>query len=130
MGGQVTMMFDQVSTAGGHVRGGKLRALGVTTLQRSPLFPNVPTLNESGLPGYEDVTWNGIVAPRATPPAVLQRLNREIARVVANPEFHKRYGERGIELVASPSPAEFSAYIKSEAEAFAKLAREQRIKAE
>src|SRR5438876_10943052 len=71
LGGQITMMFDQVSTSGGHVKAGKLRALGVTTLERSPLFPEVPTLDEQGLKGYEDVTWNGIVAPAAVPRDVL-----------------------------------------------------------
>jgi len=130
MGGQVAMMFDQVSTSAAHIKAGKLRALGVTTLTRSPLFPDVPTLDESGLAGFEDVTWNGYVAPAGTPPEVLTRLHAEIARAVNRPEFRQRYLERGIETRASASPQEFSAYIKSEAEAFAALAREAGIKAE
>ena len=130
MGGQVAMMFDQVSTSAAHIRAGKLRALGVTTLTRSPLFPDVPTLDESGLAGFEDVTWNGYVAPAGTPPEVLTRLHAEIARAVNRPEFRQRYLERGIETLASASPQEFSAYIKSEAEAFAALAREVGIQAE
>src|SRR5207244_4059802 len=108
----------------------ELRALGVTTLTRSPLFPDVPTLDESGLAGFEDVTWNGYVAPAGTPLEVLTRLHAEIARAVNRPEFRQRYLERGIETLASASPQEFSAYIKSEAEAFAALAREAGIKAE
>jgi tripartite-type tricarboxylate transporter receptor subunit TctC len=130
MGGQVTLMFDQVSTSASHVRGGKLRALGVTTLTRSPLFPDLPTLDEQGLIGFNDVTWNGYVAPASTPRAVLARLHAEIEKTVNQPEFRKRWLERGIETVASASPEEFSSYIKSEADAFAKLAREAGIKAE
>ena len=130
MGGQITMLFDQVSTSAAHVRSGKLRALGVTTLTRSPLFPEVPTLDESGLTGFEDVTWNGFVAPAATPREVLARLHAAIAKVVSEPEFRKRWLERGIETLASASPEDFSAYIRSEAAAFAKLAREAGIKSE
>ena len=130
MGGQVAMMFDQVSTSAAHIKAGKLRALGVTTLTRSPLFPDVPTLDESGLTGFEDVTWNGYVAPAGTPREVLTRLHAEIARAVSQPEFRQRYLERGIETRASASPEGFSAYIRSEAAAFAALAREAGIKAE
>ena len=130
MGGQITMMFDQVSTSAGHVRGGKLRALAVTTLERSPLFAEVPTLDESGLKGYEDVTWNGIVAPAGVPREIVSRLNGEIRKIMANPEFVRRYAERGIEMRASASPEEFTAYIRSEADAFAKLVKDAGMKAE
>jgi tripartite-type tricarboxylate transporter receptor subunit TctC len=130
MGGQITMMFDQVSTAAPQIRAGKVHVLGVTTKTRSPLFPDVPTLDESGLPGFDDVTWNGYVAPAGTPRDVLARLHAEIARAVNNPEFRKRWLERGIETGASASPAEFSAYIKDEAESFVKLALGAGIKAE
>ena len=130
MGGQVAMMFDQVSTSAGHVKGGKLRALGVTTKARSAVLPEVPTLHEQGLTDFEDVTWNGIVAPAATPREVLVRLNAEVSRVMSNAEFRKKYLDRGIEMVASRSPEEFSAYVKSEAESFARLVREAGIKTE
>jgi tripartite-type tricarboxylate transporter receptor subunit TctC len=130
MGGQVAMMFDQVSTSAGHVKGGKLRALGVTTKTRSPVLPEVPTLHEQGLTDFEDVTWNGLVAPAGTPRDVLTRLHSEIAKAVAKEDFRKRYLERGIELVASRAPQEFSAYVKSEADAFARLVREAGIKVE
>jgi tripartite-type tricarboxylate transporter receptor subunit TctC len=130
MGGQITMMFDQVSTSAGHVRGGKLRTLAVTTLERSPLFPEVPTLDESGLKGYEDVTWNGIVAPAGVPREIVAKLNGEIRRIMANPEFVKRYAERGIQMKASASPEEFTAYIRSEADGFAKLVKDAGMKAE
>ena len=130
MGGQVTMMFDQISTAMGHVKGGKLRALGVTTLERSPLFPDLPTLDEQGLKGYEDVTWNGIVAPAGVPREIVSRLNNEVKKIMANPEFTKRYAERGIDMRASASPEEFTAYIRSEADGFVKLVKDAGMKAE
>jgi tripartite-type tricarboxylate transporter receptor subunit TctC len=130
MGGQVAMMFDQVSTSAGHVKGGKLRALGVTTKTRSPVLPDVPTLHEQGLTDFEDVTWNGIVAPAGTPREILGRLHQEITRAVNRADFRAKYLERGIELVASRSPEELSAYVKSEAEAFARLVREAGIKVE
>jgi tripartite-type tricarboxylate transporter receptor subunit TctC len=130
MGGQVAMMFDQVSTSASHVKGGKLRALGVSTKSRSAVLPDVPTLHEQGLTDFEDVTWNGIVAPKGTPPEILGRLNSEVNRVMKSEEFRRKYLERGIEMVASRSPQEFSAYVKSEAESFAKLVREAGIKVE
>jgi tripartite-type tricarboxylate transporter receptor subunit TctC len=130
MGGQIAMMFDQVSTSGPQVRGGKVRALGVTTKARSAVLPEVPTLHEQGLTDFEDVTWNGIVAPAGTPREVLVRLNSEVQRVMSSAEFRQRYLERGIEMVASRSPEEFGAYVKSEADAFVKLVREAGIKVE
>ena len=130
LGGQITLMFDQVSTSVGHIRSGKLRAIGVTSKTSAAILPDVPTLHVTGLPGFDDVTWNGVVAPAGTPREVLVRLQTEIAKVLSNPEFRRRYLERGIELVASASPEEYAAYIKSEAEDFVKLAREANIRAE
>jgi tripartite-type tricarboxylate transporter receptor subunit TctC len=130
IGGQVALMFDQVSTSAAQVRGGKLRALGVTTLARSPLFPDLATLDEQGLTGFNDVTWNGYVAPAGTPREVLARLHAEIAGAVSQPAFRQRWLERGIETLASASPEEFSAFVKSEAEAFARLARDAGIRAD
>jgi tripartite-type tricarboxylate transporter receptor subunit TctC len=130
VGGQVAMMFDQVSTSVSQIQSGKLRALGVTTLARSPLLPNVPTLDESGLRGYEDVTFNAIMAPAGTPREIVARLHAEIARAWRSPVLQKRFAERGIELAASSSPEEFSAYVKSEVARYARLAREANIKAE
>jgi tripartite-type tricarboxylate transporter receptor subunit TctC len=130
MGGQIAMMFDQVSTSAGHIKGGKIRGLGVTTLTRSAVLPDVPTLDEQGLKGFEDVTWNGIVAPAGTPHDVLLRLHAEITRATNQPEFRRKYLERGIEIVASPSPEAFSSYIRSEADGFAKLVKDAGIAVE
>jgi len=130
MGGQINMMFDQVSTSGPQVKGGKVRALGVTTIARTAVLPEVPSLHELGLTNFEDVTWNGIVAPAATPKEILNRLQGAIAKALSNPELQKRYLERGIELTASESPEQFSAYVKSQADGFATLVREAGIKVE
>jgi tripartite-type tricarboxylate transporter receptor subunit TctC len=128
--GHVTIMYDQISTSAPYINSGKLRGLAVTSLKRSPMFPQLPTVDESGVPKFEEVTFNGIVAPAGTPREVLARLNAEIAKSVRAPELHRRYLERGIELTASGSPDEFSAYIKAEFEKKAKLARETGIKIE
>ncbi|HET7766232.1 MAG TPA: tripartite tricarboxylate transporter substrate binding protein [Burkholderiales bacterium] len=130
IGGQIAMMFDQVSTSAPQIRAGKVRPLAVTGLQRSPLLPDVPTVDESGLAGYEDITFNGLVAPAGTPHEVLVRLNRAVAGAVSEPDLHKRFIERGIELKASASPEEFGAYIKAEAEKKKRLAQEAGIKPE
>lgn len=128
--GQVTMMFDQVSTSAPHVRAGKLRPLAVTSLKRSPLFPEVPTMDESGAKGFEDITFNGLVAPAGTPPAIQSRLNAEVGKAVLARELHKRFLDMGVELAASTSPAEFGAYIKAEFDKKAKLAKEAGIRLE
>ena len=126
--GQVTMMFDQVSTSGPHIRAGKLRPLAVTSLRRSPLFAEVPTMDESGAKGFEDITINGLVAPAGTPQAILERLNAAVGKAVADPAVHKRYLDIGVELTASASPEEFMRMIKAEFDKKAKLAREAGIR--
>src|ERR1700704_1396599 len=116
IGGQVAMMFDQVSTSAPQIKGGKVRPLAVTSLKRSPLLPEVPTVDESGLAGYEDITFNGLVAPAGTPREVLARLHRAVAGAVRAPDLYKRFIERGVELKASASPEEFSGHIRAEFE--------------
>lgn len=128
--GNVQIMFDQVSTAKPYVDSGRLRALGVTSLKRSPLFPDVPTIDESGLKGYEEITLNGLIAPAGAPREALARLHAEVSRIVRLPELRKRYIERGIELVASASPDEFTVAIKTEFDKKAKLARDTGMRLE
>ncbi|HKA44749.1 MAG TPA: tripartite tricarboxylate transporter substrate binding protein [Burkholderiales bacterium] len=128
--GQVTMMFDQVSTSIPYISSGKLRGIAVTSLKRSSLVPDLPTIDESGVPGYEEVTFNGLVAPAGTAREILARLNSEITKAVNAPELHKRFLERGVELTASPSPDAFTAYIKAEFVKKAKLVREAGIRIE
>lgn len=128
--GQVTMMFDQVSTSAAHVKAGKLRGLAVTSRKRSPLFPDLPTIDEAGVPGFEDITFNGLVAPAGTSGEILTRLHAEVAKAVRVPELRNRFLEMGVELTASASPDDFTAYVKAEFAKKAKLAREAGIKAE
>jgi len=130
IGGQLSMMFDQVSTSAPQIKAGKVRALAVTSLKRSPLLPEVPTVDESGVPGYEDITFNGLVAPAGTARGVLVRLNRAVAEAVASPDLNKRFIERGVELTASASPEAFTEYIRAEFEKKGRLAREAGIKSE
>ncbi len=130
IGGQVMVMFDQVGTSAAYIKAGKLRPLGITTRTRTPLFPDLPTIAEAGLPGYEDFTINGLLAPAGTPREILARLHGEVAKIAGSPELHKRFLDQGIELVASSSPDDFTAYIKAEVARYAKLARESGIKVE
>ena len=130
VGGQIMMMYDQVSTSAPLVQAGKLRALAVTSRTRSNLFPGVPTIDEAGVKGYEAITFNGLLAPAGTPREVLARIQGEVAKAVAVPALHNSFLERGIDLVASSSPEEFTAYIRNEVEANAKLARSAGIKAQ
>jgi tripartite-type tricarboxylate transporter receptor subunit TctC len=128
--GQVTMMFDQVSTSAPHIISGKLRGLAVTSLRRSPLFPKLPTIDESGVSGFEDITFNGLVAPAGTPREIVARLQAEVAKAVRVPDLNKRFLERGVELAASASPEEFAAHIQAEFVKKARLAREAGIRVE
>jgi tripartite-type tricarboxylate transporter receptor subunit TctC len=130
MAGQVMMMFDQVSTSAPHVKSGKLRALAVTSTTRSSLFPDLPTVDESGVKGYEAITYNGLLAPAGTPREALARLHSEVAKAVAIPAFRASFLERGVELVASPSPDSFTTYVRNEVTVSAKLARNAGIKAQ
>ena len=128
--GQVMMMYDQVSTSHPHVKAGKLKALAVTSSTRSNLFPELPTIDEAGVKGYEAITFNGLLAPAGTPREVLSRLQAEVAKVVAAPALRNNFLERGVELTASSSPDQFTAYVRNEVAANAKLARNAGIKAQ
>ncbi len=124
VGGHVMLRFDQVSTSLPHIRSGKLRALGVTTLKRSALLPETPTIAEAGLPGFQDSTFNGLMAPAGTPRAVLERLRAEVAKTAAVTELRNRYSEMGIELVSSATPEDFGGFLRKHVEEFIKLARD------
>jgi tripartite-type tricarboxylate transporter receptor subunit TctC len=124
VGGHVMMRFDQVTTSLAFIRSHKLRALAVTTLTRSPVLPEVPTLDESGLKGFDDSTFNGLMAPAGTPHEIVERLRAEVAKAVAVPELRDRFREQGIELVASASPEEFGAFLRKEIDQFSKLAQQ------
>jgi len=113
MGGQVNMTFDNITTAWPLAKGGKLRALAVTTAKRSPVAPDVPTLAESGLPGYEVGSWQGVFAPAGTPPEIVRRLNTEIVKIINSPDVQKKLLELGAEPVGNSSE-EFATLVKAE----------------
>ena len=129
LGGQVQLMFSDMPIALPHARSGKLRALAVTGAQRTPLVPGMPTVAESGLPGYALDNWWGILAPRGVPPDIVARLNAEIVRIHGLPDVKERYAGLGVEAVSS-TPQRFTEYIKSEAARFGKLLRETGAKVE
>ena len=128
VGGQVMIMFDEMISSLPYVRGGKLRALGVTTPTRSPLLPNTPTIDEAGVKGFEDSTFTGLMTPAGTPPEVLTRLHSEVTRAVQVPQLRQTFLEVGVELTASPSPDAFTAYVRKEYEKKLKVIRQAKIK--
>jgi tripartite-type tricarboxylate transporter receptor subunit TctC len=126
LGGQVTMSFDTITPVLPHIKSGKLRALAVTTSKRSASLPDVPTLDEAGLKGFNIGTWFGVLAPAATPKDILARLNTEMVKVIQSPEFRKRMDEIGAEPVGD-SAEQMAQQIKSETEKFAKLVKEAKV---
>ncbi|MBI5907610.1 MAG: tripartite tricarboxylate transporter substrate binding protein [Burkholderiales bacterium] len=111
--GQVSVMFETGPGALPHVRSGKLKALAVGSAARSSAAPSLPTVAESGLPGFDAVAWIGLVAPRGTPPAIITRLNAEVTRILKLPEIKDRFQALGAEP-AGNTPEQFAAYIQSE----------------
>lgn len=118
--GEVALMFSPASTVLPHVKSGRLRALAVTTVSRLPSLPELPTVAESGLKGYETITWFGFVAPARTQQAVLTRLNAEIVKVLALPEVRQQFAAQGIEVLGG-TPAQFAAYIQQEIAKWARV---------
>ncbi len=129
LGGQVQLMFSTMPPALPHVKDGKLRALAVTNAKRSPATPELPTIDEIALPGFEANTWHGVVVPAGTPAAVVARLNREIVAILHLPDVVERLSVQGAEPVGS-TPEEFAAYIRSETVKWAKVVRDSGAKAE
>lgn len=113
LGGQVQMMFTAPATALPHIRSGRLRALGISSLRRSPLAPELPTVSEGGVAGFEGGAWYGVVVPVRTSQSIVTRLNADIVRVLHLPEVKERMSNQGVELVGS-TPQQFAEFIKSE----------------
>ena len=129
MGGQVPIMFDAIPAVLPHVKSGKLRGLGIATLTRSPLLPDLPTIAESGFPGFEAVGWIGIVAPAKTPEPILEKLNREIVRILKEPDVRERLNSLAFTPVGN-TRSEYGAFIKSEIAKWGKAVKESGAKAE
>jgi tripartite-type tricarboxylate transporter receptor subunit TctC len=129
MAGEVSLMFANLADIGSQIRGGRVKALAVTALKRADLFPSVPTMVEAGVPDFEITSWFGLMAPAATPAPIVARLNAEVVKVLARDDVKSTLGAQSLN-VASSSPEQFTAHIKSEIARFTRIARTANIKAE
>lgn len=127
--GQVTMYFGSMPASLPQIRSGRLRGLAVTSLQRSAAAPDLPTVAESGFPGFEAVTWIGAVAPAGVPSGIVNRLNRELVEIVRTPEVRNKLVAQGAEPLTA-TPEQFGAYIRSEIDKWAKVVRQSGISAQ
>jgi tripartite-type tricarboxylate transporter receptor subunit TctC len=122
LGGQVDLMFDAIPTMAEHVRAGKVKAFGTTGSARSPVMPDVPTIAEAGVPGYEAVIWLGLMAPKGTPPAIVNRLHDEVARIVSSPEIAKAWIAQGATPM-SMSVDDFGRYLAQDIDKWARIVK-------
>ena len=123
LAGQVQLMFDNLANALPNVKAGKLRALAVTTLARSPAVPDLPTIAESGLPGFDLTTWFGLLVPAGTPPEIVAKLSAEVVRALNSNDMRERLQRMGAEPPANNTPEHFAAFIRSEAAKYAKVVK-------
>ena len=129
LGGQVSLMFDVMPTVIGHVKAGKLRAIAAAGAKRSPLLPEIPTVAEAGLAGFEAHSWYGIAAPAKTPRMLVDKLHAQFKQALRTPQLHSRLLELGLEPVGN-TPQEFSALIRSEQARYAKLVKASGVRAD
>jgi tripartite-type tricarboxylate transporter receptor subunit TctC len=122
LAGQVSMYFGTTPSTLPFVQSGKLRALGVTTAKRTIAAPQLPTIAEAGLPGYEQAAWHGLLAPAGTPDAVIAKLNAEVNRLLRSPDVLERFAVQGFDAIGG-SPAEFAAFIRQDVAKYAKLVK-------
>src|SRR5437588_4127816 len=122
IGGHVQMMFDAITVMAQGVRSGQLIALGTTGEKRSPVTPDIPTVAEAGVPGYEATIWLGLMAPKGTPQEIVDKLNSDIAAVVTRPEVKAQWSEQGAEPMTM-SPEEFDAFLRKDIEKWAEVVR-------
>jgi tripartite-type tricarboxylate transporter receptor subunit TctC len=127
LGGQVDMMFDAIPTMVEQVKAGKVKAVAVTGKARSPILPDVPTASEAGVPGYEATIWLGIMAPRGTPAAIVNRLNAEISKITANPELRRQWAGQGTAAM-SMNVDEFTKYLNDDITKWSNLVKSAGIK--
>jgi len=126
LGSQVETMMDQLTASIGHIREGRVKAIAISSAKRSPLLPNVPTLDEAGVKGYEAATFTGIFAPAGVPAPVLAKLSAALRKALASPAVRERFGGMGVEII-DMGQAEFAAYVRADYEKWLKVAREGNI---
>lgn len=127
LGGQVDMMFDAISTMIAHVKSGKAKALGTTGRARSAVTPDIPTVAEAGVPGYEATIWLGLMAPAGTPRAILERLNAETNKIYASPEVRENWSKQGA-VPMGMSLEQFDRFLRDDIQKWAKLVKETGMK--
>jgi tripartite-type tricarboxylate transporter receptor subunit TctC len=123
IGGESQLSFATLPASMPHVRAGRVRALAISADRRSPVLPDLPTVSESGLPGFDVSAWNGVLAPRGTPRSVVEQLNRELRRIVALPAATERARAEGAEIITQGTPEQFAAYIQSQIAKWAKVVK-------
>ncbi len=121
--GHVHLIFNNPLTVLGHVRAGRLKALAVTSAKRSSVVPGLPTIAESGLPGFDITGWYAVLAPAHVPPAIIDKLHKEIVALISTPEMRERLASQGLEPVGN-TPREFSAFMATEIRKWAKIVAE------
>ena len=129
IGGQVDVMFDNTPNVIGHVRAGKMKAFAVTTVQRTQMAPEIPTVAEAGVPGYEQTAWFGVLAPAGTPRDIIGRLNDEIVKVLNSGEVKERFAKQGVEVRTS-TPEQFGEFVRAEVGRWATVIKEAGIRAD
>jgi tripartite-type tricarboxylate transporter receptor subunit TctC len=129
LGGQVDLMFDAVTTMTEQVKSGKVKAIATTGKQRSTVLPDVPTVHEAGVPNYEATIWLGLLAPKGTPPAVVNRLNEAVSKIVSQPEVQQAWGRQGATAMVM-NPTAFDKYMQDDIAKWAKVIRTANIKAD
>jgi len=129
VGGQIQMAIETSPSAAPHIRSGKVKALAVTTAQRSAAYPDVPTLNEAGLAGYDVTTWFAVMAPHGTPAVIVRRLNSELIKLLAEPEMTRHFAEQGV-WAGKMTPTELTAFIRSESAKWTRTAQQAGISAD
>jgi len=130
LGGQIPYMFSNFPIVLPHVRAGKLRAVAITSLKRSQLAPEFPTVAELGIPGFDTATWSGLYVPGATPPDIVKRVNADVVKIQNAPEFRRRMLEQGIDQSEADTPAKHAAFVQSEIAKWRKVIREAGVKVE
>jgi tripartite-type tricarboxylate transporter receptor subunit TctC len=129
LGGEVNMIFSSIPAALGQIRAGRMKAIAVSTLQRSSALPDVPTLNEAGLPGYNAASWYGLFAPAGTPKKILATLSGEVVKIMRVPDIRERFASDGFEPAGYP-PAEFAKFLREEIAKWARVVKTADIKPE
>jgi tripartite-type tricarboxylate transporter receptor subunit TctC len=130
LGGQLSFMFDTVITSVPHIRSGRLRAFAVSSAKRASSLPEVPTMQEAGVKGFDISQWQGVLVPAGTPRPIIERLNGEIVKAMHAPDVHERIAVQGGNEIVTGSPEEFSSLIKKELNQYARLVKDAKIPAQ